>query len=183
MKIRQSLFFALAAVAILWLVFFVSLIIPGDLRWYGLRPRTLGGLPGIIFSPFLHVGIFHLISNTGALFVLLAVSFSYSGRLTAVALTIIVLLGGSLTWLFGQGHAVHIGASGVVFGLTGFLAFMGIARREWRALFISLGVIAFYGGVFQSLLFVFPGQSWASHFFGLLAGIYAAWRTREFPIE
>ena len=95
-KIHQDLQTALAAVAILWLVYFINFFLPMDLRLYGLRPRQLDSLAGIVFTPFLHVDLRHLIANSGILFVLLTVSLSFSRKLTFRALWIIIPIGGGL---------------------------------------------------------------------------------------
>ena len=175
---RQNIHTALTAVAILWLVFFINLFLPLDLRLYGLRPRHLDGLAGIILTPFLHVDLRHLIANTGILFVLLIVSLSFSRKLTVRALWIIILLGGGLVWLWGNEGTIYIGASGVIFGLIGYLMCLGIFRRDWKALVISLAIFVLYGGALQTLFVHVPGVSWAGHLFGFLAGILAAWWMR-----
>ncbi|MEJ2170582.1 MAG: rhomboid family intramembrane serine protease [Desulfobacterales bacterium] len=149
-----------------------------DLRLYGLRPRNIDSLPGIIFAPFLHVDIAHLIANTGAFFVLLTVALVYKRKLAIKALLIIIMAGGSLVWLLGNGNAVHIGVSGVIFGLIGFLMSLGVFRREWKALVISAAVLVLYGGVVQSLLIYRSGTSWSGHLFGFMSGILAGWRTK-----
>jgi membrane associated rhomboid family serine protease len=178
MKIRRNIQTALAAVVILWLVFFVNLAVPIDLRLYGLRPRHIDGLAGILLTPFLHVDLRHLIANSGILFVLLAVSLSFSRKLTFRAIWIIILVGGGLVWLSGKESTIHIGASGVIFGLIGFLMCLGLFRRDWKALVISLVIFLLYGGVLQSLFIYVPGISWTGHLFGFLAGVLAAWWTR-----
>jgi len=165
----------LAAVAILWLVFFINLALPIDLRLYGLRPRDFDNLAGILLTPFLHVDLRHLIANSGILFVLLTVSLSFSRKLTFRALWIIILLGGGLVWLSGDQGTIHIGASGVIFGLIGFLMCLGLFRRDWKALVISLFIFLLYGGALQSLFIYVPGISWAGHLFGFVAGVLAAW--------
>jgi len=178
MKIRKNLQIAAAAVAVLWLVFFINQVTAMDLRLYGLRPRHIENLPGILFAPFLHADLAHLIANTGAFFVLLAVALSFSRKAAFRAVLIIIMGGGSLVWLFGNSSAIHIGASGVIFGLIAFLMFLGIFRREWTALVISAAVLVLYGGAVQSLLVYRPGTSWSGHFFGFMSGILAAWCTK-----
>jgi membrane associated rhomboid family serine protease len=178
MKIHQNLQSALAVVAILWLVYFINFVLPVDLRLYGLRPRELDSLAGIIFTPFLHVDLRHLIANSGILFVLLTVSLSFSRKLTFRALWVIVLIGGGLVWLSGKGGTIHVGASGVIFGLIGFLMCLGIFRRDWKALIISLVILLLYGGALQSLFIYVPGISWTGHLFGFISGVLAAWWTR-----
>ena len=175
MKISQNLKSAFAAIAILWLVYFINYVLPIDLRLYGLRPRHIGGLWGIAAAPFLHVDVQHLMANTGVLFILLAVSFSYSRPLTLKAILTIMLLGGGMVWLVGRGGTIHIGASGIIFGLIGFLMCLGIFRRHWKALIVSIVISILYGGALYSLLIFVPGISWTGHLFGFLAGVLAAW--------
>jgi membrane associated rhomboid family serine protease len=179
MKLRKSIKISLIVVMILWCVFLMDALLPADLRLYGVRPRNMDGLWGIAFSPFLHGSLHHLIANSTALFVLLTASLSYSRRLTVKAVLIIAVVGYGLVWLFATPNSVHIGASGIVFGLIGFLLFIGIFRMDWKALALSVAVFLFYGGALTSLAGHRPGVSWAAHFFGFLAGALSAWWTRK----
>jgi membrane associated rhomboid family serine protease len=179
MKIGQNLRLAFAAIAILWLVYFLNLVLVVDLRIYGLKPRQIDGLWGILAAPFLHVDIQHLSANTGVLFILLAVSLSYSRAQTLKALLTIILLGGGMVWLLGMGGTIHIGASGIIFGLIGYLMCLGVFRRDWKALIISIVITVVYGGALHSLLIYMPGISWTGHLFGFISGVLAAWATRS----
>jgi len=174
MSLRRDVILALQIAALPWIVYGLDLILPRDLRAFGLLPRNVEGLRGIFFAPFLHGGLRHLAANTGALFVLLAVSLSYSRKLTYRALFIVTIGGGSLVWLLGRGQSLHIGSSGVIFGLIGFLLFIGAYRKEWKALTISVLVAFLYGGTLLSLLVRSPGISWSGHFYGFVTGILAA---------
>lgn len=166
---------ALLVVALVWAVFFLNAVFPVDFRRYGVVPRQADGLWGIILAPFLHGSLNHLVANSGPLFALLAVSLSFSRGITAAALAVIVLIGGFGVWVFGKPHTVHIGASGVIFGLIGFLVFIGIFGRRWKTLVLSLVVFFAYGGVLMTLFIYMPGVSWSSHFWGFAAGVMAAW--------
>jgi membrane associated rhomboid family serine protease len=174
MKISLNIRLAIAAIAILWLVYFLDLILETDLRMYGIMPRHIEGLRGILAAPLLHGDIRHLTANTGILFILLIVSFSYSRIQALKAILTIMLLGGGLVWLFGMGGTIHIGASGIIFGLIGYLMCLGLFRRNWKAVMISLIITFLYGGVLYSLLFYIPGISWSGHFFGFISGVVAA---------
>jgi membrane associated rhomboid family serine protease len=178
MNIGQNFRIAFAAITILWLVFLIDFFLVVDLRLYGLKPRHMDGLWGILTAPFLHADLRHLIANSGILFVLLTVSLSFSRKLTFRALWIIILIGGGLVWLSGKGGTIHIGASGVIFGLIGFLICLGIFRRDWKALIISLVIFLLYGGALQALFIYVPGISWTGHLFGFLSGVLAAWWTK-----
>ena len=179
MKISLNLRLAFAAIASLWLVYFLDLILQIDLRMYGIRPRQIDGLWGILAAPLLHGDIHHLTANTGVLFILLTVSFSYNRAQTFKAILTIMLLGGGMVWLLGMGGSVHIGASGVIFGLIGYLMCLGLFRRNWKAVMISVVISLLYGGVLYSLLIYVPGISWSGHFFGFLSGVVAAWWGRN----
>jgi membrane associated rhomboid family serine protease len=179
MKIRKNIQITTVLVSIPWLVYFLNYAVPVDLRLFGLRPRHVNGLWGILTSPFLHGNLNHLIANTGALFVLLVAALAYSRRLALVALLIISVLGGGLVWILGRTNTIHIGASGIIFGLIGFLIFIGLFRRDWRAMALSAGVFFLYSGVILSLLDNIPGISWEGHAVGFLSGCLAAWWTKS----
>lgn len=178
MRVRENIEIASVCVAFLWIVHFIGLILPFDLRSYGIRPRTIEGLFGLIASPFLHSGWGHLLSNSIALAVLLSISLMYSRKLTLEVVLISALVGGGFVWLFGSRNTVHIGASGVIFGLVGFLLAIGLFRRELPALAVSLLISSYYGYMLFSLFVVLPGISWSGHFFGFASGVWAAWLTR-----
>ncbi len=175
MKIGQNIRFAVAAIGILWLVYCLNLILAIDLRMYGIMPRHLDGLWGIPAAPFLHVDIQHLTANSGVLFILLAVALAYNRSQAIKAVLTIMLLGGAMVWLLGKAGTIHIGASGIIFGLIGYLMFLGLFRRNWKAVLISIGISILYGGALYSLLTYVPGISWSGHLFGFISGVVAAW--------
>ncbi len=152
---------------VIWVVFALDRFLP--LEKYGLVPRDMGGLIGIIAMPFLHGDFGHLMGNTIPLAVtlfLLAGSRADSGAIVVL----ITLLGGLGLWLFGR-TALHIGASGLVFGLIAFHIFAGIFEKRLSSIIITLIVGATYAGVL--LKGVIPGQqgvSWDGHLFGAIAG-------------
>ena len=173
---------ALTAVVCLWAVFLLGIILRQfgfvDIRSFGIQPREVEGLAGILFAPFLHGNIYHLLANSFALFFLLLLSLIFFKRLTFPALVMIVLLGGGAVWVLAGQKTVHIGASGVIFGLIGFMISGGIFRRELKSLLLAGIVLFLYGGVLLTLLVKIPGISWSGHLFGFLAGVFAAWVTR-----
>jgi membrane associated rhomboid family serine protease len=179
MRTPKNLQTAVTVVAILWFVYFINMILPVDFWTYGIRPRSLHGIWGIVLAPLLHANLKHLIANTSALFVLLLVSLSFSRILTFTAILIIIAVGGSLVWLFGRGNAIYIGASGIIFGLIGFLMFIGVFRREWIALVVSVAICIFYSGALLSLLVIAPGTSWSGHVYGFISGALTAWWTKD----
>ncbi len=183
MKIIKNMETAFIIVAVLWGVHLINPFLPVDLRTYGLQPRRIDHLQGIIFMPFLHGNLYHLLANSSTLFILLSVAMTLGRKLTFKALLIITFVGGGLVWLFGSSRTLHIGASGTIFGLIGFLMFLGFFRREWKPLFFSIIVFFLYGGALFSLLIYVPGISWTGHFFGFLSGVLAAWWLRKGKIS
>lgn len=179
MRIWDNLKIALIIVLSLWAIYFIDLFLPVNFRSWGIVPRSIPGLKGIIFAPFLHGGPRHLAANSGALLVLLTIALSLGRRLAWSAVGVIAVVGGLGVWIMGTPGSVHIGASGIIFGLIGFLLCLGIFKRDWKALVAGLAVLFLYGGALFSLLIVLPGVSWSGHFFGFVAGVLAAWFNRR----
>lgn len=161
-------------VASIWGAFLVTLLIPAT-RDFGLVPRSPSGLLGIVSMPWLHASWGHLLGNTFpliALLMLLAGSRADSWKVVVA----IILGGGGLLWLFGRGHN-HIGASGLVFGLIGYLIGSGIFERRVVPLLVA-GLVAFlFGGTLLSgvLPTAGAGVSWEGHMFGAVAGVITAY--------
>ena len=109
-----------AFVIVLWVVELVNLFLDHGLNVHGLIPRSIQGLDGIVWSPFLHSNVAHLTTNTAPLLVLGALVCASSRRTFFVASSCIIVVGGVGVWLIGR-SAIHVGASGVVFGYFGFL--------------------------------------------------------------
>lgn len=151
----------------IWLTFILSWVLP--LNRFGLVPRESRGLFGIVSMPFLHQDFKHLISNTVPLAVLLALLFkTTAGATTVVVLT--QLLGGGLLWLVGR-RANHIGASLMVFALTGFHITNGLVQVKLSTVAIALLVAALYGTTFLTSINPWRrGSSWDGHLCGFLGG-------------
>lgn len=164
----------------LWLIEIIDfLVFRGRLNQYGIRPRSLSGLWGIAFAPFLHGDFKHLIANTLPLLTLSWWVMLKSIRTWAMATVIIAFLGGAGTWLLGglfvAGQSVHIGASGLIFGYLGFLLGRGYYERTMGAIAIALFILVTYGAMFWGLFPTQPGISWEGHLFGFIGGIIAAY--------
>lgn len=175
---KKHLMLVLLSVGLLWVVFIVDVALPEsvvDLKQWGIRPRTGSGLLSIAAAPFLHVNFWHLLANTLPL-VILGWILVVSGRALFVRVCIVTALtSGAGAWAFGQGDVVHEGASGVLFGLLGFLLARGWFARRLSWALTSLGVGLFYFGQVLSLLRDDARISWSSHFWGFAGGIGLAW--------
>lgn len=171
----------LVLLVVLWVVDIANAAV--DRRWnveFGIIGRDPGHLIGIIVSPFLHANAPHLVANASALFTLgLLAGLHGIWRFFAVV-GIVILLGGIVDWIFAPSDAASVGASGVVFGLLGYLVSRGLTERRPVDIVVSLGVaVAFGYHIFTGL---FPDDeriAWLAHLTGFLAGMVAAWVLRR----
>lgn len=165
--------FPLAFVLIIWLVFWFEIRFGFDFNHFGVYPRTLKGLRGILFSPFIHSNISHLFHNSVPLFVLSLSLFYFYRKISWKILIFGLLLSGFLTWLIGR-PAYHIGASGIIYVLAAFLFFKGIFSKYYRLVALSLIVVFLYGGMLWFVTPVDPEISWEGHLSGLVTGLLFA---------
>ena len=191
---RGGLLLLAGFVALLWVVEVVNALTGRGLSYYGLAPLALpyrgvslfepsvsyvaGAIGGIVLSPLLHGGFGHLLSNTMALLALGGLVALRGAKTLARASLIIILLGGVLVWLVGR-PAIHIGASGLVFGCFGYLLARGWYERSFVSILVAVVVVIFYGGIIFGALPQDSFISWEAHLFGLIAGIIAARQARE----
>ncbi|MCW3804676.1 rhomboid family intramembrane serine protease [Marinilabiliaceae bacterium D04] len=141
----------------------------------GVKPLCAEGVLGIFTSPLVHGDWGHLYSNSVSLLVLGVALFYFYNKIAYKVFILIYLLSGLGTWLAAR-DLWHIGASGVIYGLAGFLALSGIIRRHLRLIAISFIVIFFYGSLVWGALplkFNLP-YSWEGHFWGGLVGLILA---------
>lgn len=168
----------LAIIGVQWIVLFISFIVP-MINSFGIRPRTISGLPGVVFMPMLHGSIAHLAANTVSLLVLGFVLAMTEKRSYAVVIAFITVVSGLAVWLFAR-STTHIGASGVIYGLAGFLVARAFFLRDWKSIAISLAVLLVYGGMVWGVLPRKAGISWEAHLFGMASGVAAAYMRAKF---
>ena len=172
--LREVALAPLILVAILWLAEIVDAVSDEQLDRFGIQPREADGLTGIVLAPFLHAGFGHLMANTVALLVLGLLVALTAGRFWSVALAITVI-GGLGVWLLAAPGTVHVGASGLVYGLAAYLVAHGIFTRKPASVLVAVLVVFLYGGMIFGVLPGQPGISWQSHLFGAVAGALVAW--------
>jgi membrane associated rhomboid family serine protease len=180
-NIIQSLLPPLFFLALLWAIKLGEIISDFDLYFLGVYPLNFSGILGILTSPLIHADIKHLAANSVSLFVLSASLLYFYREIALKSLALIYLLPGLFVW-FGGREVFHIGASGVIYGLAGFLFFSGIFRKEARLMALTLLVTFLYGSLIWG---IFPGFypeeriSFESHFWGLVAGVLIAFYFRK----
>lgn len=167
-------------VIIAWGVAIVNFGLLGKtLNRFGLVPRTLIGLPGILLSPFLHTDWQHLEGNTVFYLIFGGLVFlrepSDFGAITAA----IAVVSGSALWLIGR-PVRYVGASGVLFGYIGFLLSFAYFDRNLSSvlvLILTVMLVFFTQRFGHTLWLIVPirkQMAWDGHLVGLLAGILVA---------
>ena len=158
---------------LLFLVFFISRLI--SLDRFGLVPRRLSGLSGIVMMMLLHDDMKHLFANVVPLIVLLALLLIYRLVPPWVVVVLVQVCGGAALWMIGR-RANHIGASLLVFGLVGFHMANGYFQSNVANILIALVVAVLYGGTFLSSVVPWrQGSSWDGHLCGFVAGVGVAY--------
>ncbi|MEW9798948.1 rhomboid family intramembrane serine protease [Alteromonas sp. CYL-A6] len=165
----------LTVVAVLLIVCEILNIFTGNaLNQFGVLPRHLFSLWHVVTAPFLHASPTHLMMNLLPLLLFMWLTMQWGRRIFILTTLCVMLMGGLGVWTFGR-SAMHIGASGMVYGYFGFLLLGGFVSRRLVYLLISLLVIALYGGMVFGVL---PGKQFISfeyHLFGFAAGLFSAW--------
>ncbi len=164
--------FLLGGVALMWVIGIAQLILRLPMDSLAIYPRSLNHLASIFTAPFVHWGLFHLISNT--LPILILGFLIHQLKALGVVTLIVTVITGILVWLFAR-DAHHAGASGVVMGYFSFILSFGFFHRSFKSIFLGFIVFIFYGGLMFTLLDMRPHISFESHVFGFISGVIAAW--------
>jgi membrane associated rhomboid family serine protease len=173
MQIGKRLQVIIAFLAVLVAVQLVNTFTGNSLVSHGLVPRTLSGLQGLIFAPFLHGSVRHLLSNLLPLAVLSWLVMSEGlERYFRVAI-LVALIGGLLVWCFGRQY-VHVGASGLIFGLWTYVLARAWYQRSILSVLIAMFAVVSYSGLVFGFIPV-PGVSFEGHIAGAVAGGVIAW--------
>jgi len=181
---QARLNFALAAriafgfVVLVWLIHLMNWGLDLDPGPFGIRPREISGLPGVFLAPLVHGSFEHLIANSLPLLVLgTAMLFLYPASALR-ALPLLYFGPGIAVWLFGRA-SVHLGASGLVYGLVSYVFVAGLLRRDRRAIASSLVVCFMYGSLTWGVVPTPRGVSWETHLAGALIGVVLALALRH----
>jgi membrane associated rhomboid family serine protease len=172
-RLYSSLSLPFSFMVTIWLIHCVQVFLNLDLGRFGVYPREVFGLRGILFSPLIHADWNHLLANTPPLFVLSAMMLFFYRSVAIPAMLLIYFMSGAAVWTFGR-EVFHIGASGVIYGLAAFVFFSGVFRRNVKSIALALLVGFYYGSMVYG---IFPGQegvSWESHLLGALVGVFAS---------
>jgi len=178
MIVRKE-FIPLYFTLLIWILNVFQFISGYSLSSLGISPREQASLIGILTAPMIHGSWEHLLSNTLPLLILGTLLFIMYGKIALRVWTLIYIFSGAFVWVLARGNSVHVGASGVIYGLASFLFFSGFFRMDIRSIAIALGVSLFYGGMVWGILPLQEGVSWESHLFGGIVGLALAYFYRN----
>jgi len=176
------LFFPIVFVTTMLLVKIFEIALDYNFYEWGIYPRKVKGLAGIIFAPILHGDFSHLISNAVPLLLLGGGLFYYFKDLGYKIFFSIYFATGFWVWVAAR-PSYHIGASGVVYGLVTFFILSAILRKNKYLLFFSFLVIFLYGSLIWGIFPIKAQISWESHLIGGIAGLFMAWYYRKIGIQ
>lgn len=158
---------------LMWIIQVAQTFLGFEFGTYGILPRTTDGLWHIVLAPWIHHGVWHLLSNSVP-FLLLGWLIQIKERLLFWEVTLLlVIVGGLGTWGFGS-SGYHAGASGIVFGYWAYLLADAYYSRSPKNIILATVTVFLYGGLIISLMDVRPHISWIGHASGMAAGVLVA---------
>lgn len=166
-------------VFLMWFAYTIENVWGVRFGFLGIKPRSFEGLTGIFLAPMIHGNLAHLISNTIPLLFLGSTLFFFYERIGRTVFFRCYFITNILVWLLSPRLSYHIGASGLIYGISAFLIFFGLLRRDFLSLLISIGVMVAYGGIFYGVLPTDPGISWESHLAGAVVGMVTAFNLKD----
>ncbi|MFI7690660.1 rhomboid family intramembrane serine protease [Nonomuraea sp. NPDC049655] len=157
-----------AILAVNVLVFGAQYLVPavtGALQMWPAGVAVFGDYYRLVSAAFVHAGVFHILFNCWALYVVGPYLERAFGHVRYTALYLVSAVGGSVLslWLDPLGQPT-VGASGAIFGLFGAVFVVG------RKLNMDVRGIAMLIVINLVITFVFPGISWTGHVGGLITG-------------
>jgi membrane associated rhomboid family serine protease len=173
----EAIVYPLLLLAVMWTMWAFQLQTAGGLTDWGARPQDLSSWKGVFMMPLLHdVSSFnHILNNSFPIFILLA-ALVYYYRAIAASVFIVSWLGTGLSvWLLApESNGYHVGMSGVIYALFGFLFLSGFLRNFRPLQVLSLFVLFIYGSMIWG---IFPSHeriSWEGHGSGMIIGMALA---------
>tara|TARA_B100000287_G_scaffold57993_1_gene51006 strand:+ start:161 stop:814 length:654 start_codon:yes stop_codon:yes gene_type:complete len=172
-EIFGILFIPFLLLMIIWGVKIIEYVFGLSFISYGVFPQKINGLKGILLSPFIHKDFTHLINNSYPLLILGSLLFSFYKKIAHQLFIWLYLISGFWLWVIGR-PAFHIGASGIIYALAGFLFLSGLIRKNRKLSSVSFLVIFLYGSIIWGIMPIKNSVSWEGHLAGFLAGLLVA---------
>jgi membrane associated rhomboid family serine protease len=158
---------------IMWVVKLVEIQFNLSFVKFGIYPKDINSLPGILFSPFIHKDFTHLFNNSYPILILGSLLFSAYRSIALQIFIWLFFISGFWLWIIGR-ESYHIGASGMIYSLAAFLFVSGLIRKNPRLAALSMIIIFLYGSLIWGVFPLKSGVSWEGHLAGLVAGLITA---------
>ncbi|MBS1634650.1 MAG: rhomboid family intramembrane serine protease [Bacteroidetes bacterium] len=166
-----------------WGIFFLDEVYHLQVSEWGISPRTVKGLKGILFSPLIHGNLDHILSNSLPVLILGSLIFYFYKPIAWASIIWMWLISGLWLWVGGRnnedGTMYHIGASSLIYAFASFIFFSGVFRKRKQLMVISALVILLYGSITWAIFPFDLSISWEGHLSGLLAGLLVAYNYRK----
>lgn len=178
----EAVMYPFLLLALIWSLFLMEQYYPNEFVHFGILPKSLSGLKGILFSPLIHSpnDISHILNNSLPAAVLFGALVYFYRSLATRVFFISWFFTGFAVWLLAKNTgSYHIGFSGVIYALAAFLFTSGTIRKIRNLQGISLFVVFVYGSMIWG---IFPTQeriSWEGHLSGLVIGVILAFRYKK----
>jgi membrane associated rhomboid family serine protease len=169
----------------IWVVFAAEQIF--DINWvrFGVYPRTVQGLIGILFMPLIHApnDISHILNNSLPILILTSALVYFYREIALKVFVYSWILTGLGVWIIaGDRGSFHIGISGVIYALATFIFVSGWRRKFLPLQALALFVAFLYGGMIWGVFKTSERISWEGHLSGMVIGyILALWYVNEGP--
>ncbi len=177
-ELKMSFYPPFLFVLLMWLVMLFQFVTPFNLNEFGIYPRSISGLVGIITSPLLHGSFSHLFSNTFPIMILGTAMFYFYPKRAPQNMMIMYLVSGAIIWMVGR-ESFHIGASTLVYGFASYIFFIGMFRSDIKSLALSMLTVFFYGSMIWGVLPIDHHISWEGHLAGAFLGVLLAYRDKD----
>lgn len=175
--------YPLLFLAICWALFFADAIYDLNYFQYGVSPRKVEGLIGIIASPFIHGDFNHIANNSLPILILGSLIFYFYKPIAWSSVFWIYIISGTWLWIGGRNSDVtpyyHAGASILIYGFSSFLFFSGVFRKHKQLMVVSALVVFLYGSITHGIFPFDTKISWEGHLFGAISGVLVAYQYRK----
>jgi len=178
----EAFFYPAIVLVAMWLVYWAEHLFRFEFHKLGVLPRSIEGLKGILFMPFIHSKeeIQHIVNNSIPTFFLLATLIYFYREIALKVFLYGWLFTGLLLWVYAQNKgSYHIGMSGLIYMLVGFLFVSGVLRKFLPLQAISLFIVFLYGSMIWGVFPMKERVSWEGHLMGLSVGVVLAFLFRE----
>lgn len=179
----EAIIYPILLLVVMWLAHWADHLFPlMKFYQYGVQPGEVSSLTGIFAMPLIHSkdGFEHIINNSIPTAILLGTLIYYYRQVALRVFLISWLATGLGLWLFATNtNSFHIGMSGVIYALAGFLFVSGVLRKYLPLQAISLFVAFIYGSMIWGIFPTESHVSWEGHLSGLITGIALAFVFRK----